>query len=658
MLTARNRPANTHVELLAPAGNMEVLKTVIASGADAVYLGGKNLNMRMFRKDLNFSPNELEYATKYVQERNKRIFITVNSLYSDKELDMLKKELEFLGLLAPNALIVQDLATYKLIKDLKLDIPVHASVMMNINNSQSINVLEELGFERVILSREVAFEEVKEIRAKTNMELEYFIHGDMCFCHSGQCYHSGMIFGESSNRGRCLKPCRWEWGFFKNGKEEQLNPKGDYLMAVKDMCMFPFIPDLIKSGIYSFKIEGRMRRAEFLATIVKAYRKAIDAYLEDPVGYEVPKEEWNSLYNNRTRDFSSMYAFKNPGSNSIGYDGSREPKFFSKAIRERKIPPKEDEIYNSEISTKNNTNVNEKNISVRVGNISTLENILAANIDRVYLGTEGYHNLQTPWSIGDLTEAVKKCHKAGKKAIIATPRIIHENNLQKLEALYRQADRLGADGILVTNLGALKLARELTGMSLYLDYSMNIYNAKAAELFLDERIKLITAPLEMSLSLLKCFVERAPHKVEVVAHGPLPAMISEHCLVAGVLEQKTYQDLCTRQCQGSTFVLKDKKGQSHPLYMDSNCRSHVFLARELSTLPLLEKLDKIGVSSYRLELETYEPEEAKNVVNAYMKQFSNLKGEIANFSWEETQEFIEKRTGRAFGLGFYQNGVS
>lgn len=172
---------------------------------------------------------------------------------------------------------------------------------MNSHNNAAIKKLKEYGIRRVVVSREMSLKELSELKAvDSDFELEYFVHGDMCISESGQCIHSGVLFANSSNRGRCMKSCRWPYKIIdeQTGQEQETITDGDYRLALKDMCMYRNIPDLIQAGVYSFKIEGRMRSADFVANIVSIYRRAIDKYVADPAGYHVNEKDWKNLFEN------------------------------------------------------------------------------------------------------------------------------------------------------------------------------------------------------------------------------------------------------------------------------------------------------------------------------------------------------------------------
>ena len=313
------------VELLAPAGNWEALEAAVEAGADAVYLGGKSFNMRLHRQDMNFDNAALARAVEYARAHEVRLYITINNLISEDELAPLREYLLYLNEIQPNAILVQDFAVIDLVQELGIHIPLHASVMMNVHNEAAMRLLKQYGVTRIVASREMTLAELALLRQMTGLEIEYFVHGDMCIAESGQCIHSGVLFGQSGNRGRCLKPCRWPYELVDDATGESFDAEtaGSYKLALKDMCLYRNLPELIQSGVCSFKIEGRMRPAEFVRRIVSTYRRAIDAYLADPAGYQVNEPDWQELYAKRARDFTTSFALGQPGADAIGWDANR-----------------------------------------------------------------------------------------------------------------------------------------------------------------------------------------------------------------------------------------------------------------------------------------------------------------------------------------------
>ncbi|MFH0904428.1 MAG: DUF3656 domain-containing protein [Methanobacteriota archaeon] len=290
-------------ELLAPVGSKESLIAAVENGADAVYFGGTLFSARQYAS--NFNREELEWAIDYAHARGVRAYVTVNTLIKDAELEEAAEYLQFLCNAGADAVIVQDIGILKLLCEHIPNLPVHASTQMTIHNAEGVKFLQDMGVKRVVLAREMSLDEIKRIKSETGMEIETFIHGALCFSYSGQCLLSSMIGGRSGNRGYCAQPCR---------KRYRVDDVEGYLLSPKDLNMSEHIPALIEAGIDSFKIEGRMKRSEYVAGVVRVYRRLIDRYVEAPSRFRVTDEEKHTLRQLFNRGFTTGYFFGNPGS--------------------------------------------------------------------------------------------------------------------------------------------------------------------------------------------------------------------------------------------------------------------------------------------------------------------------------------------------------
>ncbi|OLS02827.1 DUF3656 domain-containing U32 family peptidase [Tissierella creatinophila] len=265
---------NYNTELLAPVGSMESLYAAVQNGANAVYLGGKSFNARHFAS--NFSYDELREVIGYAHLNDVKVYITINILIENKEMEKALDYIRFLYEEDVDAIIVQDLGLAKLVHELFPKLNIHASTQMTINNLEGVKLLEELGFNRVVLARETPLEEIKRIKRGSQIELEGFIHGALCVSYSGQCLMSSVIGGRSGNRGRCAQPCRMPYSIVDKNGDLLDDWQERYLLSPKDLNTLDYIEEIINAGIHSLKIEGRMKRPEYVATIVETYRKVID----------------------------------------------------------------------------------------------------------------------------------------------------------------------------------------------------------------------------------------------------------------------------------------------------------------------------------------------------------------------------------------------
>ena len=277
-------------ELLAPAGNMEKLKMAILYGADAVYLGGEAYGLRA--QGGNFSREELTEAARFAHERGKKIYVTVNVYPRNDELPALPEYLRFLRDAGADAILVSDLGVFSIAREVVPNLPVHISTQANTVNYAAVDAWARLGAERVVLAREASLAEIREIRRRSDAELELFVHGAMCISYSGRCLMSNYFTGRDANRGNCAQACRWRYALMEETRPGQYFPveedaRGTYIFNSKDLCLMPYLAEVIESGVDSLKIEGRMKSVHYVASVTKAYRMAIDAYFEAPEAFAV-----------------------------------------------------------------------------------------------------------------------------------------------------------------------------------------------------------------------------------------------------------------------------------------------------------------------------------------------------------------------------------
>ena len=280
-------------ELLAPAGTMEKLQMALAYGADAAYLGGAQFGLRAFGG--NFTNEEIRAAVQLAHSAGKKIYVTVNVFPHNDDLVSLPDYLRFLAEAGADAVLVADLGVFMLAREAAPTLPVHISTQANNVNWRTVCAWQELGAERVVLARELSREEICEIRRHTSVELELFVHGAMCISYSGRCLLSSYFTGRDANRGSCAQSCRWKYALVESSRPGEYYPveedeRGTYIMNSKDLCLLPYLDEIVAAGIDSLKIEGRMKSVHYVASVVKAYRMALDACLMGD-SYEV-QEAW------------------------------------------------------------------------------------------------------------------------------------------------------------------------------------------------------------------------------------------------------------------------------------------------------------------------------------------------------------------------------
>ena len=315
-------------ELLIPASNLEVLKVAVMFGADAVYIGGEAFGLRAKAK--NFSKEDMAAGIRFAHEHGVRVHVTVNILAHNDDLEGVREYLCELKELKPDALIIADPAIFEMAKEICPDIERHVSTQANNTNYGTYNFWWKQGAKRVVSARELSLKEISEIRKHIpeEMEIESFIHGAMCISYSGRCLLSNFFTGRDANQGACTHPCRWKYAVVEEKRPGQYMPvyeneRGTYIFNSKDLCMIEHIPEMIEAGIDSFKIEGRMKTALYVATVARTYRLAIDDYLKDPKLYEEHMLWYLDQISNCTyRQFTTGFYFGKPDETSQIYDSN------------------------------------------------------------------------------------------------------------------------------------------------------------------------------------------------------------------------------------------------------------------------------------------------------------------------------------------------
>ena len=315
-------------ELLIPASSLEVLKTAVIFGADAVYIGGEAFGLRAKAK--NFSMEDMKEGIQFAHEHNVRVYVTANILAHNGDLPGVEEYFKELKEIGPDALIISDPGVFMIAKRVCPEIEIHISTQANNTNYGTYRFWHELGAKRVVSARELSMKEIKEIRSNIpdDLEIETFVHGAMCISYSGRCLLSNYFTGRDANQGACTHPCRWKYAVMEESRPGEYlpvyeNERGTYIFNSKDLCMIGHIPDLIDAGIDSFKIEGRMKTALYVATVARTYRKAIDDYLKDPGLYEKNMPWYLDQISNCTyRQFTTGFFYGKPDSEAQIYDSN------------------------------------------------------------------------------------------------------------------------------------------------------------------------------------------------------------------------------------------------------------------------------------------------------------------------------------------------
>ena len=312
-------------ELLAPAGSFNTLKYAFAYGADAVYVGGEEFSLRTASK--NFSRAELEEAVRYTHNLGKKIYVAVNIFCHNADIDDLAEYAKYLELIKVDGVIVSDIGAIHTVKTVAPNLDIHVSTQANTTNSAAVGAWKALGATRVVPARELSFEEIARIKAECDIEIETFVHGAMCISYSGRCLMSNYFTGRGANQGACAHPCRWEYTIKEKTRPDEEMPvveteRGTFIFNSKDLCMIEHIPALCRAGIDSFKIEGRVKNELYVATVVSAYRKAIDDYFANPEDYELDKTLLDELAKVSHRGYTTGFYFGRPDADAHNFESS------------------------------------------------------------------------------------------------------------------------------------------------------------------------------------------------------------------------------------------------------------------------------------------------------------------------------------------------
>lgn len=314
-------------ELLAPGGSLEKLKTAIDYGADAVYIGGEAFSLRVAAE--NFSKEDMLEGLNYAHERGKKVYLTANILPHNDDIEEFENFVNEIRPMGFDAVLIADLGLFDMMRELAPEIPIHVSTQANNINYRSAIKWHKMGAERVVLGREMSFKEISQFQEKIpdDLELEAFVHGAMCISYSGRCLLSNYMTGRDSNMGACAHPCRWNYKLVEETRPNEYmdvfeNERGTFIFNSKDLCTIEHIPELVKSGIASLKIEGRVKTSYYVATVVGAYRREIDRYFDDPDNYTFNKAEYEELCKVSHRPYTTGFYFGKPDENAQVYTSS------------------------------------------------------------------------------------------------------------------------------------------------------------------------------------------------------------------------------------------------------------------------------------------------------------------------------------------------
>ncbi len=663
------------IELLAPAGSPEGVRAAVQSGAGAVYMGFGTFNAR--RNAQGFSPDEMADAIAYCRARGVKTNITLNILAGDRELDAALRDAKFLYEAGADALIIQDLGLARLIHAHAPDFALHASTQMTIHTLDGAREARDIGFSRVVLSRECTRDEVRQITEQAGVETEVFVHGALCMCYSGQCYLSAVIGQRSGNRGLCAQPCRLPYN-------------GGYPLSLKDLALAGHIAELAGLGVSSLKIEGRMKRPEYTAIVTKIYAGLLrerrsptpeerdtlrrvfsrdgftDGYYTGKIGdqmfgtkTDVPLSEVQSLYDEAARRFepgreaplvpvSMCFTARKDTGAVLSADGVST----MAPVEQAKNRPTTPEMVEKSLRKTGGTPFYVKNLRIELEDglvvpASVMNGMRRDALD-LLLAKRG-----TPpsrdWMEGALLErdaenapregflgftaSVRTRAQAdalrgiGLETVYAPlevaaqtglpvilPRVFSDNEQPEVEMLLGEAMSRGAKTVLAGNIGHIALARRL-GFAVRGDFGLNAYNSRTLHALAEMGVQRQTLSFEARLAQIRDM--KGPLETEMVVYGYLPLMIFENCAI-----RRQHGGKCS--CQDGITCLTDRRGERFALLPEYGCRNTLLNSRPLC---LREDFARLGVQTARLLFTTETPEECARIARAFLED-TPLAGEF------------------------------
>lgn len=647
-------------ELLAPAGSIKALETAVLCGADAVYLGGSLFNARA--SAVNFNDDELKDAVNFCHLRKVKVYVTVNILISDKEFDELDAFIRKINEFGADGVIVQDIGVAMYIKKIAPDLRLHASTQMTVYDVEGAKFLKSLGFERVVLARELSADKIKQISQKAGIETEIFVHGAMCLCYSGQCLMSGIIGGRSGNRGKCAQPCRLQYS---------VDNKKGFLMSLKDMCLIRHLKKIESYGVTSLKIEGRMKGPEYVGTVVSIYRK----YLESEA--KVSKEDYSRLERIFYRGgFSDGYFMNKKGNEMFCHTKPDNPylrqgntsiltenykktnifMYFKGHIGEKLNLTVVDEYgnsveYNSKTfleqakSSSASTDKIKENLSKLGDTVFITQHIEIDVDDNVFIPTSEINNARREVT-KHLEEQIIKSHQRTDKNI-KFENIVFEQNKDEFELSVFVTDKKQLDAIrktdckriyvpieindfneneivvlpritpdnleeillniankevLVRNIGQLEIAKRCK-KNIQLDFTMNVFNKYTCDFYKNLDIDTITISTELTLKQIKPLTGIV--NCEAVIYGKLPMMITENCMI------KT-----SVGCKHGGYIY-DRTNEGFLIKCLPECRNEIYNSKPIIMSDKMDDIKNGGIRYGRLNFVDESAEKCVEIYKAY-----------------------------------------
>lgn len=668
-----------NMELLAPAGGMAQLKAAVQSGADAVYLGAGSFSARAGAA--NFSYEELKEAVRYCHVYGVKVHCAINTLIKEKEFELAASTAAQINECGADAVIVQDLGLAAYIKKTFPDIELHASTQMTVTSLEGVKYLEEKGFDRVVLARELSLEEIRKITSGAKAEIEVFVHGAICMSYSGQCLMSSMLGGRSGNRGRCAQPCRQFYELDGNGKKH-----GAYVLSPKDMALIEHLEELSRAGVTSLKIEGRLKSAEYVSAVTGVYRKYLD------YAHKVEQRDMDELKNAFSRSGftdgyltgklgSDMMSHSNPANNSGStYTDEAKERALGKIVR--RIPvnifaslendsvlkvtaydndnncaycegtvtaetaknkpltskrlaeqlsklgstPFEPADVNAEVNGAVTIPVKEIN-EVRRRVCAELEEMRAKRPDKRMEETEPVYSFRERGGIyltaevANVEQGLAVLAAGGVKRIYAPPETARAllKAADDVDIITKTADIFETEKIYTKHVSVSSPAalRYYGEKALYGDFRLNVYNSQTAQEF--SALKSITVSPELNLHEIEDITRNfGSSEIEIIGYGYLPLMIMRNCPVKAMGE-------CAHG--KNSYLLRDKKGMEFRVMCGKGCRAILLNSKPVFVADIIESVKKCGADSIRLNFTVEKSQQCGKIVSVYRKALEGKEAE-------------------------------
>lgn len=632
------------MELLSPAGGAGQLRAAVQSGADAVYMGGCDFNARRGAK--NFTPDEMKDMIDYCHAYGVKVHVAVNTLIKEKELDRLLEYAYNLGAMGADALIVQDIGAAEMIKKAVPEMSLHASTQMTVTSAQGVRYLESMGFDRVVLARELSKKEIEYICRNTNAEIEVFVHGAICQCYSGQCLMSSILGGRSGNRGRCAQPCRLKYSLSDG--------KSGYLLSPKDMALINELSELERIGVTSLKIEGRLKRAEYVSAVTGIYRKYLD--IPSKISAEDMKELTDAFSRSGFTDGyftgkigAAMMSSENP-SNSKNYFTASSKARAAENADFRKVPIDISAYLSQGEPLTVTLGDGENYVTVQSAAVSEKAAKRPIDCERLKeqlskLGGTPFSVRNTDIYVSDETAiAIKEINEVRRKAVtelikrrtenkpykenkfefplisrrtrqtVLTASVRNEEQaraamdsgikiiyapIETAEKIDRNGvkviadsgdifkpDKIRLDNVLVSSNAA---AAYYGGKKLYGNFRLNIFNSLSAEHYKD--FESVTLSPELNLKEIAELLKNTDVNAEIIVYGRLPLMIMKNCLLKAA-------GRCANKKQ--KYALHDRKNENFPILCGRDCICEILNSKPIFTADKLDDIAKLPIDFARL----------------------------------------------------------